>query len=109
MLFRSPDNLPDLAKRAEADNLVTIYASLTGRTRAGILKEFAGQGWGKFKPALADVAVQFLAPITQKMRDLLKDPVEIDRVLIRGAEHAGAITQKHLREIKDIVGLWSIL
>jgi tryptophanyl-tRNA synthetase len=108
-----PDTLPDtleaLAKRPEADNLVTIYASLTDRTRGDVLAEFAGSGWGKFKPALADVAVQKLAPITQKMRDLLKDTGEIDKVLIRGAEHAGALTQKHLREIKDIVGLWSVL
>ncbi|MGB9154503.1 MAG: tryptophan--tRNA ligase [Alphaproteobacteria bacterium] len=104
-----PDNLIDLAKRPEADNLVTIYASLTDRARADVLREFTGAQWGKFKPALIEVAVQKLAPITQKMRDLLKDPVEIDRVLIRGAEHANALTQKHLREIKEIVGLWSLM
>ena len=50
-----------------------------------------------------------LAPITAKMRELLADPVEIDQILIRGAEHANAITFKHMREIKDIVGLWSIM
>jgi tryptophanyl-tRNA synthetase len=107
-----PDNLPDtleaLAKRPEADNLVTIYASLTDRTRGDVLREFAGSGWGKFKPALAEVAVEKLAPITQKMRDLLKDPGEIDKILLHGAEKANALTQKHLREIKDIVGLWSV-
>jgi tryptophanyl-tRNA synthetase len=108
-----PDNLPDtleaLAARPEANNLITIYASLTDRTRADVLNEYAGAGWGKFKPALADVAVAKLAPITERMRELLKDEAEIDRVLIRGAEHAGALTQKHLREVKDIVGLWSVM
>jgi len=104
-----PDNLKDLSKRPEADNLLTIFASLSNRTRADVLKEYAGSGWGKFKPALAELAVEKLSPITQKMRELLKDPVEIDRILIRGAEHANALTQKHLREIKEIVGLWSLM
>ncbi len=104
-----PDNLADLVKRPEADNLVTIYASLTDRTRASVLEEYAGSGWGIFKPALADIAVAKLAPITEKMRELLQDPVEIDRVLIHGAEHANALTQKHLREVKEIVGLWSLM
>ena len=104
-----PDTIEALAKRPEADNLVTIYATLTDRTRASVLEEYAGSGWGVFKPALADLAVAKLAPITDKMRDLLKDPVEIDKILIRGAEHANALTQKHLREIKEIVGLWSLM
>ena len=104
-----PDTLEALAKRAEADNLVTIYAALTERTKGDVLREYAGAQWGRFKPALAEVAVQKLAPITQKMRELLKDPVEIDRVLIRGAEHANALTQTHLKEIKEIVGLWSVM
>ena len=103
-----PDNLEALSKRPEADNLVTIYAALTDRSRADVLHEHAGAQFSKFKPALVEVAVQKLAPITQKMRELLQDPVEIDRVLIRGAEHANALTQKHMREIKEIVGLWSL-
>jgi tryptophanyl-tRNA synthetase len=104
-----PDNLAALEKRPEANNLVTIYATLTERTRADVLHEFSGAQWGKFKPALADVAVEKLAPITQKMRELMKDTAEIDKILIRGAEHANALTQKHLREIKEIVGLWSLM
>lgn len=104
-----PDTLPALEKRPEADNLVTLYAALTDKTRAEVLKEHAGAQFSKFKPALTDVAVAKLGPITAKMRDLLKDGAEIDKVLIRGAEHANALTQKHLREVKDILGLWSVM
>ena len=104
-----PDNVKELEARPEADNLVTIYAALAGTTKPAVLKEFAGSGWGKFKPAIADLAIAKLAPITEKMRHLLKDPVEIDQILIRGAEHANALTQKHMTEIKDIVGLWSVM
>ncbi len=104
-----PDNIADLEKRPEADNLVTIYAALADTTRAAVLKEHAGAQFSKFKPALTELAITKLAPITAKMRELLAHPVEIDKVLIRGAEHANALTQKHLREVKDIVGLWSLM
>jgi len=104
-----PDSLADLQKRPEADNLVTIYAALAGKTRADVLKEHTGSQFSGFKKVLTDLAVAKLAPITEKMRHLLKDPVEIDQILIRGAEHANALTQKHMTEIKDIVGLWSVM
>jgi tryptophanyl-tRNA synthetase len=103
-----PEALADLAKRPEADNLVTIYAALADRTRADVLKEFAGAQFSKFKPALAELAIAKLEPICRKMRELLADPAEIDKILIRGAEHANALTQKHLREVKDLIGLWSV-
>jgi tryptophanyl-tRNA synthetase len=103
-----PDTLEALSKRPEADNLITIYAALTNRTRADVLTEFSGAQFSKFKPALAEVAVQILAPITQKMRDLMKDTSEIDKILIHGAERANILAQKHIHEIKQIVGLWSL-
>jgi tryptophanyl-tRNA synthetase len=104
-----PDNVKELETRAEADNLVTIYAALNETTKAAVLKDYAGQGWGKFKPALADLATAKLAPITEKMRQLLAEPAALDQILIRGSEHANALTQKHMREVKEIVGLWSVM
>jgi tryptophanyl-tRNA synthetase len=104
-----PDNLEALSKRTEADNLVTIYSALADTTKAAVLKEFAGSGWGQFKPALADLAITTLSPITDTMRRLMADPAAIDQILIRGSEHANALTGKHLREIKELVGLWSLV
>ena len=104
-----PDNVADLAKRPEADNLITIYAALADVTKAAVLKEHAGAQFSGFKKTLTDMAVAKLSPLTDKMRHLLADPAEIDRVLIRGAEHANALTGKHMREIKDLVGLWSVM
>ena len=103
-----PETVAELAKRPEADNLVTIYAALADSTRAQVLQEYAGAQFSKFKPALADLAIAKLSPITAEMRKLMTDPVEIDKILIHGSEHAGALTQKYLREIKDIIGLWNV-
>ncbi|MEM7527059.1 MAG: tryptophan--tRNA ligase [Pseudomonadota bacterium] len=103
-----PEPLPEtpdgLEGRAEARNLVGIFAALTGRSAEDVLREFGGQGFGTFKPALAEVAVAHLAPIAAEVRRLDADPVEIDRVLAEGAERANAIAQPVLAEAYEKVG-----
>src|SRR5689334_18068696 len=76
-----PEKLEDLEARPEARNLVGIYAALAGTTDQQVLADFAGQGFGAFKPKLADLAVEKLGPIGGEMRRLLADPAEIDRIL----------------------------
>ncbi|MBO6728824.1 MAG: tryptophan--tRNA ligase [Maricaulis sp.] len=105
-----PEPLPSeeagLADRPEASNLVGIYAALTGKTKADILAEFGGQGFGAFKPALADVAVEYLAPISDEYRRLVEDKTEIDRILAAGAERANAVAAPVVTEAKEIIGFW---
>ena len=99
-----PTAIEGLAGRPEADNLVGIYAALSDRSKAEVLAEFGGAGWGRFKPALADLAVAVLAPMNGEMRRLLDDPATIDAVLRDGAERAGAIAEKTMAAVRDIVG-----
>lgn len=101
-----PSTIEGLAGRAGADNLVTIYAALNGQTKTDVLKEFGGQQWSAFKPALAEVAVKHLAPITARMNDLLANPQDIDRILKDGAEQANVMAEPVLRETMDIMGFW---
>ncbi len=100
-----PDNLDDLAGRAEARNLIDIYAALDDRTPEAVITEYAGAGWGKFKPALADLSVAKLAPISTEMKRLMNDPAEIDRTLAQGAQKAREIANPVLERTYDIVGL----
>ena len=95
-----------LDDRPEVRNLIAIYAALSDRTREEVTAEFAGQGFGAFKPALADLAVEALAPVTAEMRRLMDDPTEIDRVLKDGAERAAAVADPVVDEVKKIVGFW---
>jgi len=99
-----PDTLEALKTRPEADNLVAIFAALSDRTKADVLAEFAGQGFGAFKPRLADLAVESLRPVTEAMRRYMADPAEIDRVLRAGAERARAIADPVVAETKALVG-----
>ncbi|KKB13734.1 tryptophanyl-tRNA synthetase [Devosia geojensis] len=99
-----PSEVEGLKGRAEADNLVGIYAALADRTKAEVLAEYGGQGWGVFKPALADLAVAVLAPMADEMRRLLADPATIDGILAEGAERARPIAQATMKDVRRIVG-----
>jgi len=104
-----PDPLPDaldgLESRPEARNLVNIYAALADVAPQAVLDEHAGALFGHFKVALADLAVDRLAPISTEMTRLMADPAEIDRILGRGAERAREITVPILERTYDIVGM----
>ncbi len=101
-----PESIEDLKARPEADNLVGIYGALADLTKAQVLAEFGGKGFGAFKPALADLAVAKLGPVSDRMRRLMADPTEIDRVLAAGAEKARDVAAPTLDEVKRIVGFW---
>ncbi|NND42200.1 MAG: tryptophan--tRNA ligase [Silicimonas sp.] len=100
-----PDNYAGLKDRPEARNLVDIFAALSGTSTDAVMAEHAGAGWGQFKPQLADVAVEKLAPITDEMNRLMADPAEIDRILGEGAAKAREIAAPVLARTYDIVGL----
>ena len=100
-----PTEIAGLAGRPEAANLVGIFAGLSGRTQADVLSEFGGQGFGVFKPALAELAVLQIAPISAEMNKLLEDDAQIDALLEKGAEQAQAIAGPILAEVKKLVGL----
>ncbi|MGE4313303.1 MAG: tryptophan--tRNA ligase [Pseudobdellovibrionaceae bacterium] len=101
-----PETVEELDGRAEAANLVTIYATLEGTTKADVLKRYAGKNFSEFKPALVDLAVDHLAPITTKMNQLLSDKGEIDRILAKGADHALSIAAPVMDEVMDVMGFW---
>jgi tryptophanyl-tRNA synthetase len=100
-----PDTMAGLEGRAEAKNLVTIYAALAGTTPDAVLAQFAGQGFGAFKPALADLAIATLSPIRERMLRLLDDRSAVAKVLASGAERAQALAAPTLKAAQEAVGL----
>jgi tryptophanyl-tRNA synthetase len=101
-----PETPGGLEGRAEAKNLVTIYAAFSGLSVAEVLSQYSGKQFSAFKPALADLCVETLSPISARMNDLLADSAEIDRILNKGAEKASHIAAETLAGVKDIMGFW---
>jgi len=99
-----PEPLPSeeegLEGRPEAANLVGIYAALSGMSNADVLKTFGGEGFGKFKPALAELVVEKLRPINAELTRLESDPEFLESILKQGAEKAAAIADPIVREVK---------
>ncbi|WP_269932736.1 tryptophan--tRNA ligase [Aminobacter sp. HY435] len=100
-----PSELEGLKERPEAENLVGIYAGLADMTKEEVLRQFAGQQFSVFKPALADLAVEKLAPIAGEMRRLIADPAYIDEVLRDGGDRARVIAETTMKDVRDIIGL----
>jgi len=100
-----PDTVEGLRDRPEARNLVNIYAALAGHTVDQVIRDFGGAQFGTFKPALADLAVARLSPITGEMNRLMADPAEIDRILADGADRADAIARPIIEQVYDITGM----
>jgi tryptophanyl-tRNA synthetase len=104
-----PEPLPEDPKmldgRPEARNLVGIYGAVTGESVEDVLARFAGQGFGAFKPALADALVALLSPIRARLEELRGDPAELDRILAEGAARASELGAPVLAKAKAAVGL----
>jgi len=104
-----PEPLPDdpaaLEGRAEAKNLVGIYGAVTGESTEQVLARFAGQGFGAFKPALADALVALLHPLRARLDELRNDPAELDRLLAAGSARAAELGAPVLKDTYNAVGL----
>ncbi len=104
-----PEPLPSEAKalegRPEAQNLVGIYAAMAGTSADAVCAQFAGQGFGAFKPALADLLVSALAPIRDRYVALKDDHAALDAILEKGAAKASVAAEPTLRAAYDAMGL----
>jgi len=100
-----PDNPEARDGRAEARNLVGIYAALADMEQQAGLAEFSGKGFGDFKPALADLAVAKLSPIRDRYEDLREDTAAIDAILADGATRARAAAQPTVDAAYAALGL----
>jgi len=104
-----PEPLPadpaELEGRPEARNLVGIFGAVTGESVEQVLGRFAGQGFGAFKPALADLLVSLLEPLRTRLDQFRADPAELDRLLAEGSAKAAELGAPTLAEAYRAVGL----
>jgi tryptophanyl-tRNA synthetase len=100
-----PSEMDGLEGRAEAENLVRIFAALADRQLDDVLAEYGGGQFSGFKQALADLAVTKLSPINDEMKRLCADPGHIDQILSNGAARATEIAAPIMTDVKSIMGL----
>ena len=91
-------------ERPETDNLLGLYAILSGLGRDAAAAQCAQMGWGAFKPLLAEAAVEALRPVQERYAELSADPAELDRVLAQGRERAETVAQATLERTREALG-----
>ena len=95
----------DPANKPGVSNLMNIYSAVTGKSIDEIEREFEGQGYGVFKPAVGDAVIETLRPIREEATRLLADKAYLCSVYTEGAQKASVIARKTLRKVYKKVGL----
>lgn len=95
----------DPANKPGVSNLMNIYSAVTGKSFDEIEREFEGQGYGVFKPAVGDAVIETLRPIREEATRLLADKSYLCSVYTEGAQKASVIARKTLRKVYKKVGL----
>ena len=99
-----PKNVKELDGRAEAKNLLGIYASITNSTLDRTIENFAGKNFSEFKEKLSEALVDEIGPISVEIKKLLNDQLYLDNILYDGADRANIIASQKIKNIKEILG-----
>ncbi|WP_186584760.1 tryptophan--tRNA ligase [Synechococcus sp. MEDNS5] len=91
-------------ERPETDNLLGLYALLSGRGREAAAAECSEMGWGQFKPLLAEATVAALDPIQKRYHELMEDRGQLLSVLEIGRERAGAVADASVQRVRAALG-----
>ena len=94
----------DVENKPGVANLMTIYSAITGKSYDEIEREFEGQGYGKFKPAVGEAVVEMLRPIREEAGKILQDKAYLEGIYRAGAEKASYVAEKTLRKVYKKVG-----
>ena len=95
----------DMQNKPGVSNLMNIYSAVTGESFEEIEREFAGKGYGAFKPAVGDAVIETLRPIREEATRLLEDKQYLCSVYTEGAQRASVIARKTLRKVYKKIGL----
>lgn len=95
----------DEKNKAGISNLLTIYASLTGKSISESEADFTGQGYGDFKNGVADVVTEYFAPVRKRTLELLEDEADLLKLLKTGSEKAEAVASQTLTKVYDAMGV----
>ena len=86
------------------NNLMGIYACVTGKTNEEIEAEFAGKGYGDFKSAVGEAVAEHLRPIRERYEDYMKNRDYLEQCWSEGAEKACSISSRTLRKAMKKIG-----
>ena len=94
----------DQVNKPGISNLLSVYCTATGKSVEEAEAEFAGQGYGVFKPAVGEAVVELLRPIREEADRLMGDKAYLESIYKEGAQKASYVAEKTLRKVYKKVG-----
>ena len=94
----------DKENKPGVSNLLTIYCTATGKSLEEAEAEFAGQGYGVFKPAVGDAVIELMRPIREEAERLMADKAYLESIYREGAQHAQYLANKTLSKVQRKIG-----
>ena len=95
----------DIQNKPGISNLISIYSSITSKSKEEIEKEFEGKGYGDFKMAVAECVIEELKPLQLKYKELINNPDYLEKIYRNGAEKAHSIAHKTLEDVYKKIGM----
>ena len=86
-------------------NLMSILSALTGKGMDDITAEYDGQGYGKFKDAVADAVIATLEPIQSEYDRISADKAYLQQVMDSGRDRASAIAHRTMLKVRKKLGI----
>jgi tryptophanyl-tRNA synthetase len=80
-------------------NLLDIQMAITGKTAENLVAAYEGKQYGHLKVETAAIVIQELEPVQKRIRQLMSDKGELERLLRKGADRArekAAVTYKRV-------------
>jgi tryptophanyl-tRNA synthetase len=99
----------DNSERHECNNLLNLYTLFSGKTKTDVMEECAEMGWGKFKPLLTEVTIEYLKPIQAKYTEIIDDKDYLNSVLKEGKEKAETVANETLSRVKNALGYLPVI
>jgi tryptophanyl-tRNA synthetase len=95
----------DEKEKAGISNLLTIHSQLSGTSISDLEQRFEGKGYGDFKGEVAEVVVDYFAPIRKRALELLEDESALLKLLAEGAAKARAVASETISQTYKNLGL----
>ena len=86
-------------------NLLDILISIKGYSKDEVVELYKDKGYADLKKDVADAIVEELAPIQERVNNLLKDKKALEEIYKLGAEKANYAAIKNLRKMQKKIGL----
>jgi len=96
----------DRENKPGVSNLLAIMSVMTETPIEKLATEYESQGYGKFKSAVSDVVINYLAPFQSEMKRFLDDKGQIEAILDEGGDRAYEMSHPKALEIASKMGMY---